>query len=127
MSRDLPLPQLSKEKVVIFHLNQMEDRHLVVLQIPRGKDRSLTYSLRLDSERDFLYIKNLKNGMKVIDLLRLDSHVAFFPATGECRKLTEGDDGRSVIARFNASVLSDIGRHREGRGSGHYPWEIPTL
>ena len=92
MAVQLRLPEREGlPSVVIFHREHPADP-MLVLQVPNpGATDSETYRIRLDREADQAWVDGLKGSRYLQDMLSMEMHVAYEPATGAITPLPDLD------------------------------------
>jgi len=88
----LPLPEpTGLPKVVLFHREHPSEPRLV-LQVPDpGAENSETYVVRLDLPAHKAWMDGLERSRELLDLLKMEMHVAYEPATGWAQPLQDLD------------------------------------
>jgi len=86
----LKLPDLRREKVVLFHL-VFADASEVVLQVPprEAGQPSNTFSFDLSDPQDSGWFQGLPNYRTLQDKLMLYGHAAYYPRTGTVQPLED--------------------------------------
>ncbi len=122
------LPNLSLFPVVCFHYEPSKNPSKVTLQIPTdGFEDSHTYIINLDSATDMHYLIKRKNGLRLLDFIKMHGAVAY-TNTGECIVMEVEDNGKTTPSRFNNAYAA---AHRERQGIARRQamrnWKIPAL
>lgn len=105
----LELPDIRKEKVVLFHLQSVDSGDDVVLQIPPKQKRkqSDTFTMDLSTAEHYAWMRGLNEGKTLIDRLRLNGHVAYFPASGKVVSLEDKSLEKMTIVQ-EARELAEL-------------------
>ena len=92
MAVQLVLPDpIALPEAVLFHREHPADP-VLVLQVPGpGADDAETYVVRLDREEHRAWVNGLKESQRLQDLLRMEMHVLYEPATGYMKALPDLD------------------------------------
>ena len=127
MPRKVALPDPRDCLVACFHYNPMKNPNRVTLQIPDEKfEDSNTYSLSLNSASDTAYIIKRKNGLLLLDLLKLHGHVAY-KQNGDCLVL-EDKDVKTATSRFGAvNARADREHPRAPQWPSESNWKVSAL
>lgn len=104
MGQRVPLPKYTAlPSAVLFHRKHPADPQ-IILQIP-NEDRTGTLAshvLYTDREGDYAWLANLLNGRALLDKLKGELHVAYYPADGHIQAIKDLD----MPGEF-ASVVAD--------------------
>jgi hypothetical protein len=125
MNSNLKPPEsLAKFSIVCFHYNPEKNKNRIVLQIPDEKfEESDTYYLRLDNARDTAYILHLKNGMEMLDCLKLHCHI-LYRSNGTFEVL---EDKNAAFGRHNPFADVTGGDYKVSRRKSESPWKVSAL
>lgn len=93
MAVQLPLPEPSGlPEQVLFHREHPSDP-MLLLQVPNpGATDSETYVIRLDNPKHNTWVERLKGSRWLRDLLQMEMHVVYEPATGRMQALRDLDE-----------------------------------
>ncbi len=98
----LKLPEIRRERVVLFHLQYPDSTTDLVLQIPpkeKGKP-SNTFSIDLKKPVEMEWVRRLRNYRLLLDELNLYGHAAFYPVTGLVRSIEDKDAKNPTIIQI---------------------------
>lgn len=122
MASRVPLPKYSVlPQRILFHRDHPADPQ-VILQIPNEDETdSETYRLDLERGEDLAWLEGLQRSRELRDLLTMEQHVSYAPATGISEAIADLDTPNEMelaIAEARAAsrpepVLEKLMRSRE--------------
>lgn len=111
MAVQLRLPELAGlPSVVLFHREHPAEP-VIVLQVPDpAATESETYLIRLDRPAHQSWMEHLPEGKRLLDLLKMEMHVVFEPATGAMAAMQDLDESSPL-----ACAIQDARRGADSR------------